>query len=69
MSPVSNPERNLHPVDPADAWSPVSWRGRPALQMPHYPDAVALEAALAELRRLPPLVTSWEILELKRQLA
>ena len=37
--------------------------------MPMYPDAQALESALVELRRLPPLVTSWEILSLKQQLA
>ncbi len=51
------------------AWSPESWRGKTALQMPTYPDPVALEAALHELKRLPPLVTSWEILALKQQLA
>ncbi|MBP3975975.1 3-deoxy-7-phosphoheptulonate synthase class II [Pseudoxanthomonas spadix] len=50
-------------------WAPDSWRGRPALQMPTYPDAAALKAALDELARLPPLVTSWEIFALKRQLA
>ncbi|MDG4869768.1 3-deoxy-7-phosphoheptulonate synthase, partial [Guyparkeria sp. 1SP6A2] len=44
-------------------------RGKTALQMPTYPDPVALEAALHELKRLPPLVTSWEILALKQQLA
>ena len=32
-------------------------------------DPVALDAALHELKRLPPLVTSWEILALKQQLA
>jgi len=37
--------------------------------MPTYPDAQALEAALDELRQLPPLVTSWEIVALKKQLA
>ena len=51
------------------AWSPESWRGKTALQMPTYPDPVALDAALHELKRLPPLVTSWEILALKQQLA
>ena len=66
---MSTPEPELQAVDPAAAWSPPSWRDRPALQMPRYSDAQALEAALVELRRLPPLVTSWEILELKRQLA
>jgi len=50
-------------------WAPDSWRARPALQMPTYPDAAALKSALDELSRLPPLVTSWEILALKKQLA
>ena len=60
------------PVTPAthDApWAPGSWRTKPALQLPQYPDAVALAAAQDELRALPPLVTSWEILSLKQQLA
>ncbi len=50
-------------------WLPDSWRARPALQMPAYPDPVLLDATLHELGRLPPLVTSWEILALKQQLA
>ena len=50
-------------------WSPASWKTRPALQQPVYPDPAALERALAELRQLPPLVVSWEVLELRRQLA
>ena len=37
--------------------------------MPTYPDAAALSAAQDELRSLPPLVTSREILALKQQLA
>ena len=66
---MSTSERSLQPVNlPAD-WAPGSWRSRPALQMPTYPDQAALEATLAELRNLPPLVTSWEIFALKRQLA
>ncbi|ROU07208.1 class II 3-deoxy-7-phosphoheptulonate synthase [Lysobacter enzymogenes] len=60
---------NLRAVNlPAD-WSPTSWRERTALQLPTYPDQAELESALAELRHLPPLVTSWEILSLKQQLA
>ena len=50
-------------------WAPDSWRTKPALQLPQYPDATALAAAQDELRALPPLVTSWEILTLKQQLA
>ncbi|MCF5930217.1 3-deoxy-7-phosphoheptulonate synthase, partial [Xanthomonas perforans] len=53
----------------AAVWAPDSWRGKPALQLPVYPDENALQAAMHELGRLPPLVTSWEIFALKRQLA
>jgi 3-deoxy-7-phosphoheptulonate synthase len=50
-------------------WSPISWQAHSALQQPAYPDPNALREALEELGRLPPLVTSWEIVELQRQLA
>src|SRR5687768_13414705 len=50
-------------------WTPDSWRLRSALQQPEYPDAAELDRALAELRQLPPLVTSWEILQLRDMLA
>ncbi|HKN78488.1 MAG TPA: 3-deoxy-7-phosphoheptulonate synthase class II, partial [Lysobacter sp.] len=69
MATPNSPHSPLHPVHlPAD-WSPASWRARPALQMPTYPDQVALQQALEELRALPPLVTSWEIIALKQHLA
>jgi 3-deoxy-7-phosphoheptulonate synthase len=51
------------------SWTPALWRERPAAQQPTYPDAAHLERALAQLRQLPPLVTSLEILTLKRHLA
>ncbi len=54
--------------DPAD-WDPQSWRNFTALQQVTYPDQAALSSALAELKKLPPLVTSWEILSLKEQIA
>jgi 3-deoxy-7-phosphoheptulonate synthase len=50
-------------------WSPDSWRDKPALQQPEYSDTGELRSVLAELRKLPPLVTSWEILRLRAQLA
>lgn len=50
-------------------WHPGSWQTRVAGQLPAYADQVALEAAMAELGRLPPLVTSWEVEALRRQLA
>jgi 3-deoxy-7-phosphoheptulonate synthase len=57
------------PGSPAPLWSPASWKTKPAVQQPVYPDADALRRALADLARLPPLVTSWEIENLKLQLA
>lgn len=57
-----------HRGGPAE-WTPDSWRDFPALQQPEYPEPAALERALAELRQLPPLVVSWEIVQLRQQLA
>lgn len=51
------------------SWRPDSWRDRPAAQQAQYPDPVALNQILGQLALLPPLVTSWEIEELKQQLA
>ncbi|HEU4663523.1 MAG TPA: 3-deoxy-7-phosphoheptulonate synthase class II [Dokdonella sp.] len=50
-------------------WSPSSWQGCPQTQQPAYADPSELALALAQLSQLPPLVTSWEILSLKRLLA
>ncbi len=62
-------ERSLHPVNLPENWNPTSWRERTALQLPTYGDAEELAGMLSELRALPPLVTSWEILALKQQIA
>jgi 3-deoxy-7-phosphoheptulonate synthase len=56
-------------VNPATDWQPASWQRYPAAQQPSYPDTVALDQAMAQLASLPPLVTSWEIVSLKQQLA
>jgi len=50
-------------------WSPDSWQRKPATQQPDYPDPGVFQSVLRQLSRLPPLVTSWEIETLKRQLA
>ncbi len=50
-------------------WAPDTWKSKPALQQPDYPDALAFQAALDQLRTLPPLVTSWEIDRLRTLLA
>jgi 3-deoxy-7-phosphoheptulonate synthase len=57
-----------HAVNPRP-WAPDSWQSRPAAQQPVYPDPEHLKRVLGELAKLPPLVTSWEIENLKQQLA
>ncbi len=51
------------------SWTPASWQAKPATQQPAYPDPSELGRVVAELAKLPPLVTSWEIEGLKAQLA
>jgi 3-deoxy-7-phosphoheptulonate synthase len=50
-------------------WSPSSWTARPAQQQVHYADQAALARVIEEIGRLPPLVTSWEIEQLRAALA
>lgn len=50
-------------------WSVMSWQNKPVLQQPVYPDSKHLEQVIVKLHQLPPLVTSWEIEQLKAQLA
>jgi 3-deoxy-7-phosphoheptulonate synthase len=51
------------------SWTPDSWRARPAGQQPDWPDAAALDAARADLRRQPPLVFAGEARQLRESLA
>lgn len=50
-------------------WSPTSWRERPTGQQPEWPDPAAVEHALDEIRKLPPLVFAGEARSLKSALA
>ncbi len=50
-------------------WSPSSWKDKPIRQSVAYPDPKRLDASLKKLAKLPPLVTSWEVENLKGQLA
>ena len=54
---------------PKTDWHPASWQAYTARQQPTYPDKVALEHAIGDLSRLPPIVTSWEIESLKNLIA
>src|ERR1700742_1859174 len=51
------------------SWTPDSWRTRPGLQMPQYPDAKALADVEAQLATFPPLVFVGEARNLKKALA
>lgn len=50
-------------------WHPVSWQSMPAAQQPTYPDKGELDRVVADLSRLPPIVTSWEIDALRDNIA
>ncbi len=50
-------------------WSPSSWRDRPIIQVPDYPDDEALASVERELRRYPPLVFAGEARRLQKALA
>jgi 3-deoxy-7-phosphoheptulonate synthase len=51
------------------SWSPTSWQSKPAQQQAGYGDPAALARVVEEIGRLPPLVTSWEIEQLRTELA
>ena len=50
-------------------WSPSSWREKPILQQPTYPNQDELNRVLSELKNYPPLVFAGEARSLKSQLA
>src|SRR5688500_13023508 len=50
-------------------WTPDSWQSKAAAQQAVYPDAAAVARVTDEMRRLPPLVTSWEVETLRNSLA
>lgn len=49
-------------------WSKSSWRSKPRIQMPDYPDQAALEAVESKLSKYPPLVFAGEARRLKEAL-
>jgi 3-deoxy-7-phosphoheptulonate synthase len=50
-------------------WDPTSWQRCDAQQVPDWPDRDALDAAITELRRMPPLVFAGEARSLQQALA
>src|SRR5258708_21504650 len=52
----------------SERWTPDSWRIKPVLQVPDYPDAKALADVEVQLATFPPLVFAGEARNLKRVL-
>ncbi|KAL2870212.1 3-deoxy-7-phosphoheptulonate synthase class II [Aspergillus lucknowensis] len=52
----------------ADDWSPRSWASKPIKQEVVYDDPEGVQSALQKLEKLPPLVTTQEIANLKKSL-
>ena len=50
-------------------WTKSDWRAKPRVQMPDYPDALALSQSEAQLAKYPPLVFAGEARRLKKHLA
>ncbi len=50
-------------------WDPRSWRDRPAVQQPDWPDENSFEQVLKQMAALPPLVFAGEARDLTAQLA
>jgi 3-deoxy-7-phosphoheptulonate synthase len=53
----------------SSSWHPASWQSRKAQQQPTYEDVATLDRVVAELARLPPIVVSWEVENLRERLA
>src|SRR6202140_4300770 len=53
----------------SNSWHPASWQARKATQQPTYEDPQSLAKVVAELSRLPPIVVSGEIENLRERLA
>jgi len=53
----------------AERWTPDSWRTKPIVQVPEYPDPKALAAVEKQLSTFPPLVFAGEARNLKKALA
>ncbi|RYZ55131.1 MAG: 3-deoxy-7-phosphoheptulonate synthase [Proteobacteria bacterium] len=53
----------------AKSWQPDSWRKLPIKQQPSYESESALNAVLADIKKMPPLIFVGEVERLKAQLA
>ena len=61
--------RRARAAQTASKWSRESWRSKPIVQVPDYPDVKMLESVEKQLRGYPPLVFAGEARNLKASLA
>jgi 3-deoxy-7-phosphoheptulonate synthase len=59
----------LKPVIATAPWSIESWRGKPIVQVPVYPDPAKVGEVEAQLKSFPPLVFANEVRDLTKKLA
>ncbi len=52
----------------SERWTPDSWRGKPIMQVPDYPDRQVLADTEKQLATFPPLVFAGEARNLKKAL-
>ena len=64
-----NARQSLEYFVMAERWTPDSWRKKPIMQVPDYPDRQALADVEKQLATFPPLVFAGEARNLKKQLA
>ena len=62
-------DNKLSRTAPKNEWHPASWQSFEASQQAAYPDKAELARVVADLSRLPPITTSWEIDALRDQIA
>lgn len=69
--PISSKEvvqPSLPAVQGQSDWSPTSWTGKRALQLPEYPDKDELQRVVQTLETFPPLVFAGEVRHLEEKL-
>ncbi|KAI4369796.1 hypothetical protein MLD38_018200 [Melastoma candidum] len=50
-------------------WTPSSWKTKPALQLPTYPDQSSLDTVLSTIRSFPPIIFAGECRRLEEKLS
>jgi 3-deoxy-7-phosphoheptulonate synthase len=66
---AAEPSTKPTPAASPSKWTVESWKTKPALQLPEYPDQQVLETVLKTIEAFPPLVFAGEARHLEEKLA